>query len=453
MQLAFRRVYYSIVIVLFLITAAFLILYSIGYRYDWPSHKIYKTGALSITVVPKNSNIYLDQKLIATKTPIMIKNLKPQKYELLITKDEYWPWTKSVTITPASAKYLDNITLIKKSSPLLIEQGDLSGFAQSGDKEYLAYFSSPAGINILKGSSQSKSYLPVFVQDQLARPQVQWSSDSNQGLLSFKNDLIYQAFFLNITTQETQEIKNSLLENCQTLSISQQNNNIIYCLADQSVYRLNLNDRSRKRVINRSIQAIVDNGEKLFFIEDSANFAILYSAPLDNLADQQELISLPKSSQYLLDIKNPNNLLVLNKTNNKLYSIIGQEMIELPFGVKDFVWSDDLSELLLWNEFEIWIYNAKEKNHHLITRTSTPIKNAALNFAQTLAFYCQDNGLTAIELKEQEGRYLQQILTQNCNKLFTDPEGQTIFFTTQDADQQAIYSLSINDKKFFNLGL
>lgn len=458
MRLALRRIYYSIVIVLFLITASLLVLYSTGYRYDWQNHKIFKTGALSISTLPKNSNVYLDQMLIATKTPTMIKNLKPKKYELLVAKDEYWPWTKSITIMPARATFFGNITLIKKDSPFLIEQGDLANFVQSPNQEYIVYFSSASVVNVLKVKDGTKMSYPILGQSFPAQPMVQWSADNNQVLLSSGNDQTPKAFFLNINSGETQKIENSLIPDCQTLSISNQDSGIIFCLASHSVYRLNPKDQSRKIVINRSVQSIVDRGENLFFIENTANHSILYSAPLENPEDQQELVSLPKSNQYLLDIKNPNILLILDKINNKLYLvvkevIIGQELIEFPFGVSDFAWSDDFSELLLWNEFEIWLYNAKEKNNRLITRVSTPIKSSALNFARTLAFYCQAEGLTAIELNDHEGHYLQQILTQNCAKLFTNSEGQTIFFTIQDANQPGIYSLNIHDRKSFNLDL
>jgi hypothetical protein len=74
---------------LFLITP-YIILYSQGYRIDWNSKKIIKTGGFYFKVWPKNVEIYLDGELKKRTDFIfgqaLVTTLLPKKYEVEIKK-------------------------------------------------------------------------------------------------------------------------------------------------------------------------------------------------------------------------------------------------------------------------------------------------------------------------------------------------------------------------------
>ena len=81
----------SILIVTFLV-----ILYARGYRPDLQNNTLEPTGILVATSDPDGAEVYVNNKLAtATNTTI---NFPPGSYQVKISKDGYWDWTKNVTI-------------------------------------------------------------------------------------------------------------------------------------------------------------------------------------------------------------------------------------------------------------------------------------------------------------------------------------------------------------------
>jgi len=62
MSLTFRRLFYLAAIIIFLIIAPILILYTTGYRYDFHTHKIILTGSFFIETIPQDTDIYLNNE-------------------------------------------------------------------------------------------------------------------------------------------------------------------------------------------------------------------------------------------------------------------------------------------------------------------------------------------------------------------------------------------------------
>ena len=93
-----KTIYRVFFIALFTLLLGALIFYAKGYRLDLDQGKITGTGILSINSVPKNSRVYLDDKLIGV-TDINI-NLEPNKYKLKVESESpnYNTWEKEIFI-------------------------------------------------------------------------------------------------------------------------------------------------------------------------------------------------------------------------------------------------------------------------------------------------------------------------------------------------------------------
>ena len=63
MNIFWRRITYSIFFTIFFISSPLLILYSLGYRYNFTTNNIEKNGAFYIKSYPRNANIYIDNVL------------------------------------------------------------------------------------------------------------------------------------------------------------------------------------------------------------------------------------------------------------------------------------------------------------------------------------------------------------------------------------------------------
>lgn len=93
--------FYAPLIIILLFIAGFFLLYKFGYRLTnkfW----IEKAGKIEIQTNKTGLGIYIDEKLMSTtqteNEKILFKNLAPQTYNVVISKNNFWPWIKNINI-------------------------------------------------------------------------------------------------------------------------------------------------------------------------------------------------------------------------------------------------------------------------------------------------------------------------------------------------------------------
>lgn len=101
---------------LFTVSTPLLLLYYAGYRFDFQQRTITQTGALYMKIVPKNASV-LVRPSIAEKTDwlfgtILIDNLLPKSYSVLVEKEGYVPWEKTLGVKAREVTEAKNILLI-----------------------------------------------------------------------------------------------------------------------------------------------------------------------------------------------------------------------------------------------------------------------------------------------------------------------------------------------------
>ena len=109
MHIFWRRVTYSLFFIIFFIVSPLLILYSLGYRYNFTTNNIEKNGAFYIKSYPKNADIFINNKKSNKKTPNQITNIKPNLYNVKISKEDYLPWEKKLEIKQGETTFIENI--------------------------------------------------------------------------------------------------------------------------------------------------------------------------------------------------------------------------------------------------------------------------------------------------------------------------------------------------------
>ncbi len=129
----------TVLIILFFLLAPQIILYSLGYRFDFEEKKFVNTGGLYLKIWPQRTEIFVDGKLIK-KTglfsgSILIQNLLPKKYEILIKKEGYHFWKKTLEIRKKEVVKAENIILIKENPVFDILAENIDDFPPFLDTE------------------------------------------------------------------------------------------------------------------------------------------------------------------------------------------------------------------------------------------------------------------------------------------------------------------------------
>jgi hypothetical protein len=126
MQLAFfnmtltnRRILFILFVMIFIVAGIALIYYTRGYRFDFSTYSITKTGAVYIEASQREIQIYLGKNAYPDKSGILkkgtlISNVIPKKYNLVIKKDGYYDYQKNIEVLPSQVVQIINVYLIPK---------------------------------------------------------------------------------------------------------------------------------------------------------------------------------------------------------------------------------------------------------------------------------------------------------------------------------------------------
>lgn len=113
-----RRIVFYILLLVYVVGTPFIILYALGYIYrpgegngDAQSGLI-KTGLVYLSTVPPGAQIYLGRKKYPEKTPAVLRELLPGRYDIRMTYKNYRSWSMTIPIEAGKATVLDRILLL-----------------------------------------------------------------------------------------------------------------------------------------------------------------------------------------------------------------------------------------------------------------------------------------------------------------------------------------------------
>lgn len=113
-----RFILFSIFVAVYLVLAPLIIFYSLGYRFDFEKKRIISTGGLYLKFWPENAEVFVDGKIKKRVNPfsneMLIQGLFPKKQTILVKKDGYNQWEKTLEIKEKEVNRVENITLIKE---------------------------------------------------------------------------------------------------------------------------------------------------------------------------------------------------------------------------------------------------------------------------------------------------------------------------------------------------
>ncbi len=112
----FRRFIFLIFTIFFVVSSIIVILFAQGYRFNFNSLKIVKTGGIFIKTSTDGAKIYINDKYVESTSGILshstlISGLTPKNYSVFIYEENYYPWNKTVEVKNGMVTELNNIIL------------------------------------------------------------------------------------------------------------------------------------------------------------------------------------------------------------------------------------------------------------------------------------------------------------------------------------------------------
>jgi len=140
-----RWIAFYLSVTLFLVLLPIVLSYSLGYNIDFRRFKIYKTGIIYLKSQPAGASIYINGKEITDLTPARIEELKPDRYNVEVRREGFYPWHKELVVMPNMVTKAEDIVLFRLSQDITrIKDGEALHFAIPDKKT--VYYMAVSGL-------------------------------------------------------------------------------------------------------------------------------------------------------------------------------------------------------------------------------------------------------------------------------------------------------------------
>lgn len=455
MTLLKRRIIFVSFILLFVIIAPLLVLYTIGYRYNFKSSKVEKVGLLYIRTIPEDMPVYINGEMVSKSTPTRIDDLLPNSYLITIKRNGYYTWEKELRVHSAETTFATNILILKEENPIEIDSGEISNLLLSSPsflgKALLYSTNTETGQELWISNPYQKDTKNLVYRTVSETPEdrvkiLDWFPDNQTVLLKEKSR--NKATYTIIDTEDPQKsfsLNKLVKEPIHLTKYSARDDFVYISTSSNRLWQLNYKTQNT-RLIDTDIESdfYILNGEIYFiktyngkkylvkkpfqFVEDQ--FALM--APFNKEKEETLLLSLDAKSNYsFYPLKQDFIVLINAEAQDMLIYDTKNDTLLINASAKNVI-ENNKSELLYYNDFEIWTFSPETGESELINRYGAKIQKALWHPKNSLILYLLENQIYAIELDGRDKRNIWKLTKDWENVLdFTiDQNGEYIYYTT-----------------------
>lgn len=200
----FRLLILFLLTLLFLVFAPITLLYSWGWRFDFATGKITKTGGFYFKVLPKAAEIHISGKEPA-RTDLFfgaafLDNLLPKSYKIEIKKNGYHSWRKTLEVQEEKVTEAKNVVLFPKNPDFQIISQNVEKFFVSPDQQQM----------ILKETEKDGFSLKLLELDKDIKSPLADESDLDKTQDSSLQEFVDSFFGLDKEATTSQSIEQSI---------------------------------------------------------------------------------------------------------------------------------------------------------------------------------------------------------------------------------------------------
>jgi len=467
MSLTHRRLICLAAILIFFIFTPIILIYSLGYRYNFKKDKFEKIGILVLKTKQSDIDIYINNELYKNKVkkysfiPKFILSrieyanelkisLLPGEYGLKIYKESYWEWEKTIKINPNLTTFVPEIELFKKTLPIKLMDGnfrDITGSPSQNIESIYMASSSKATSSLMSYiiSSNELNDLHTFTQ-----PDKKGFNVSPKGSKILINDNDVQHIINTHPPEETLYL-NNIEKNLVDIKWDVDNDSILYGIGKNNhiIYKIDLIKQKKEPLTMTECEDYIIQKNKLYILKnDKLNKKTILKLSINGENTDIAIFPYSKSLNFL---KNTGNFLMLKDSNTSVIYIIDplapflNKIKATIYGAQKYRWNERKDKLLYMNDFEIWIYDLKENKNRLITRLSDPIKTAIWGENENYIIFNTSTSINLIETSNNGNKNQIQLLsTQNIDGIIIDKKGATLYFNGEIGSQKGLFSLSLH---------
>ncbi len=385
-----RIIVLGLCITLFLVLSPWIVLYSMGYKIDFEKMEIIATGGIYIRTSPQASEVIIDSKMPEKpkmfSDSVFVLDLIPKEHSILIKKDGYFDYQKTIEVKEKEVTKLENIVLFKKNIGMYIISRDVEQFFFSADKKYiLAELSNTKSLDFeyfkINSLNNKKTY--SLALKNTAVTDLIWSENSDKAIVKTQNSSGTFYYLLDFSKEIQATAPVSFLNSyCSGISFNPQNSKQIFYIKNNSLY-LAENDKAEILIKNLVSYKIENNSILWLSTEGILSRSDISGKTMETLISEENSFPITQNC----DIKVAGEKIFL-MASTALYEYDSETMKFKDFGVAidncDLLRSPDNKNMVYYNNSGIYLYTFIDKAGKKVSDSENNVKIFSSNYPETI---------------------------------------------------------------------
>lgn len=421
-----RTALFWLLTLLFLILAPVIVLYTLGFRYDFRSGTIEHTGILSITTAPRSATIFVDEIQARATTPTLVQQLLPRDHIVRLEKTGFFSYEKTVPIIEKQTTFLESVVLWLEAKP---ELSSSLGNVHLIDPAHTALASLEnvgawTEVWVERLDSGTRTMIARFAGSSPGDIGAEWSPDGTLLLLGTSTELIA----VDTNTKNSHDIQELVTAPIKEAWWDQGQSHNLFVRTASRVLRISLQDNLVEPILSEPSPALETAKGHLFFTRDVGN----QTHVLSQNNDREETVAILPLGPYRF-IESPLPYLLLFHEQRGRLILIDSEIRDQPILLNteafEGAWSKNHQKLLYTNGLETHIFTPDTLEDRLITRVSQPVTSVGWHPAGSAIVLAKPDGVFAFDLHPWNG-YVQTKLNnaRDVSRVFIDDKEKTLYF-------------------------
>jgi hypothetical protein len=430
-----RLALYILFVSAFLISTPLVILYTAGYRLNFETGRLLKTGILSLGTVPRGATVILDGKQISDRTPAVVKMVFPGEHTVRFEKEGFSSWEKRLRVSTGSTTFATDVAMFLERDPLIVEANDVRAqavHAASGKAAFVAREGAWDEVWVYDGGEETliARYPSSSVDLSLA-----WSRDGNKLSIQSAGP---EWSLVGVDGAATLSLR-SLVPGMTGGWWDAASDSRFFARDARGVVQIDVPHGAVERLSGRA-DAVETAGANYLEAERSGD----QTAVAWKEGDVSVLLAYVPTGDYVFE-PSPSGIVMMRDAGRDRIVLLDDsrvgEPILLQADARFWQWDASGKQLLYSDGFDLHIYHTDSHSDETVTRVSEPITGISWYPPAASVLYAQSSGVYAIELDYRDGRNVTELANgTNIRDVWVDGRGRTAYFFGTIDEAQGLWS-------------
>lgn len=443
MQRPDRGILFILFLLIFLLSAPLVVLYTAGYRYHFATGKIVQTGVISLTSYPRNATVSIDGIVMNKRTPAVIDNVLPGEHRVRLEREGFFPWERTLTVRSRETSFVTDAGLFLTSTPSPLTEADILFFSASPDGTDLAYMARTEEWDELRAfhtEDGEELLLARFPAESTAFDTIAWSADASRIMLSEMNGV--NSLVMNIVSGQSLSL-DGLIADIERTWWDSEKGDVLFIETNENLFSLHVPSERITLIPSGAIAARTLGNE--FILAEAIDGRVVIS---ETIGDHAKILAYLPLGNYAFRHTPSDDLVMLEDTLRERIILIDTHSNDQPILLNQIAtlwkWELDGERLLYSDGFDLHIYDAPRHTDETLTRLSHGITGISWHPRANTVLFSQRDHISGLDIERTDDAILTELVRgEGFLNLSMDARGKTLYFIGEIDSKPGIYTYEL----------